>query len=175
MGDERERALGDRRQLLLHKRAEETMQGNLGQDRVARLLQPENALFAQVFGGDPRRLPVALLDLPGVDQKDPLDAHRRRAGDHPVQNFWPRKRKNEIQRKRRRWIAIELDFQFRRFRMTADDAGAPEAAVGHAGREIVGGEAVDLRESAAVDARMGLGHEIIRKEKHQIHGPHNGI
>src|SRR6266550_4182500 len=104
MCDQTQRVFRNRGQLLFNERTEETAQLDVRQHRVARLLEAEDALRANVLSRESRRLPVALLDAPGVDQEDALDAHRGRASDDTIHNLRTWQCENERDRNGRRWI-----------------------------------------------------------------------
>ncbi|PYQ48141.1 MAG: hypothetical protein DMF59_16980 [Acidobacteria bacterium] len=165
MRDECQRVLRDRRELVLHKRTEKASKLDHRHHRVARLLETQDALRADAVIGNPRRFPVTLLDAPGVDEKDPLDAHRSCARDHAIHDLGTRQRQNESQWQGRWRIAVELDFELSR----RDDLSDPAAAVHDADAHRVAADARDCFESSPGDSCARRRDEIFRKKQDEIH------
>ena len=177
--DQTERVLRQKREIILDEGSEAPMQTELREPRIARLLEPEQQRCTQRVLAHVSALPVASLHSKGIEQRDPLHAHRRGRDQDAPQEARARQREGERDRQGRRWLALELDVEDRACAVEFDDAAGPDATAQPSDAELVtdGGavNAPDVVQSAPRELHAPVRQVVFGKQQDQVHSPASAL
>ena len=160
-------------ELVLDEWPEALAHHHLGQDRVARLLQPEDEIPLELSGLEERSVEVALLHPLGGDQDDAVrpkghggleDAAQHLGAGHgqeQIEPAWPRRVLRQADREAH---LIRVDEEHRPLPHVAVDPADGEAVT-----DLGAVDLVDVASPAAGEPHGAVGGEVVGEQKNQVH------
>ncbi len=164
---------GQGRQHILDERSEAPVKGELGLDRVARLLETESDVPSQGRGLERRGGPVALLHPAAVEEVEVLDPHGGPLLEDLLQRRGTGQRDRELDRRGWWRLPVQGEAQLEAIRIDAEDLTLADLSPEEADAERVARRDPDdlaqVLEPTAPDPRVALVEQIRGLEQQQVH------